>query len=64
MKVAVERDRCIGTGMCVLTAPAVFDQDADEAVVVLLDESPPETQRPAVEQAVARCPAAVIRLLS
>jgi ferredoxin len=63
MKVAVDRDRCIGAGMCVLTAPDVFDQDSDEAVVVLLDESPPETARPAVEQAVGRCPAAVIRLL-
>jgi ferredoxin len=64
MKVAVERDRCIGAGMCVLTAPTVFDQDPDEAVVVLLDESPPDTDRPAVQQAVDRCPAAVIRLLS
>lgn len=63
LKVAVERDRCIGAGMCVMLAPAVFDQDEDDAVVVLLDESPPETQRPAVEQAVGRCPAAVIRLL-
>jgi ferredoxin len=64
VKVAVERDRCIGSGMCVLTAPAVFDQDPDEAVVVLLEESPPETERAAVQQAVDRCPAAVIRLLS
>jgi ferredoxin len=64
MKVAVERDRCIGAGMCVLTAPTVFDQDPDEAVVVLLDESPPDTDRAAVQQAVDRCPAAVIRLLS
>lgn len=63
MKVAVERDRCIGAGMCVLIAPAVFDQDAAEAVVVLLDESPPDNERAAVEQAVSRCPAAVIRLL-
>jgi ferredoxin len=63
VKVAVDRDLCIGAGMCALTAPAVFDQDLDEAVVVLLDESPPETERAAVEQAVGRCPAAVIRLL-
>jgi ferredoxin len=64
MKIAVERDRCIGSGMCVLTAPSVFDQDPDDAVVVLRDESPPDTDRPAVQQAVDRCPAAVIRLLS
>jgi ferredoxin len=63
VKVTVERDVCIGAGMCVLTAPAVFDQDPEEAVVVLLDESPPETELPAVAQAVDRCPAAVIRLL-
>ncbi|MCA2216007.1 ferredoxin [Jidongwangia harbinensis] len=63
IRVATDRDRCIGSGMCVLIAPAVFDQDPDDAVVVLLDESPPETARPAVEQAVDRCPAAVIRLL-
>ncbi|GAB2621867.1 ferredoxin [Paractinoplanes abujensis] len=64
MKVALERDWCIGAGNCALTAPAVFDQDPDDAVVVLLDESPPETERAAVEQAIGRCPAAVIRLLS
>lgn len=62
MKVTVDRERCIGAGMCALTAPAVFDQDPDEAVVVLLDESPPERERPAVEEAVDRCPAGVITL--
>jgi ferredoxin len=64
VKIAVDRDRCIGSGMCAMTAPDIFDQDPDEAVVVLLDEAPPEAQRPAVQQAVDRCPAAVIRLLS
>jgi ferredoxin len=63
MKVATDRDRCIGSGVCVLVAPDVFDQGPDDAVVVLLDESPPESARAAVEQAVDRCPAAVIRLL-
>ncbi len=64
MRIAVQRDRCIGSGMCVLIAPAVFDQDPGEAVVLLLDESPPETARAAVLEAVDRCPAAVIALLS
>jgi ferredoxin len=62
MKVSVDRDLCIGAGNCALTAPAVFDQDVEEAVVVLLDESPPEGERTAVRLAVERCPAAVIRL--
>lgn len=62
MKVSVDRDLCIGAGNCALTAPAVFDQDVEEAVVILLDESPPETERAVVQQAVDRCPAAVIQL--
>ncbi|WP_127502619.1 ferredoxin [Actinoplanes solisilvae] len=62
MKVTVDRDLCIGAGNCALTAPAVFDQDVEEAVVILLDESPPESELVAVRQAVDRCPAAVIQL--
>jgi ferredoxin len=62
VKVTVDRERCIGAGNCALIAPSVFDQDLDEAVVVLLDESPPDDSRPAVQEAADRCPAAVIRL--
>jgi ferredoxin len=62
MKVYVDRDLCIGAGNCALFAPAVFDQEPDDAVVRLLDPSPPETERPAVREAVDRCPAAVIVL--
>ncbi|SNY23497.1 ferredoxin [Paractinoplanes atraurantiacus] len=63
MKVAVDRDHCIGAGNCAMTAPSVFDQDADEAIVILLTDSPPDSEQDAVQQAVDRCPAAVIRLL-
>ena len=61
MKVTVDAELCIGSGMCALTAPAVFDQDPAEAVVVLLDPEPPPEQHEAVLQAVQRCPAAVIQ---
>jgi ferredoxin len=63
MKVVVDTSLCIGSGTCALTAPAVFDQDPDEAVVVVLDGAPPEQERAAVELAVLSCPAAVIQLL-
>ena len=63
LKVVVDFSLCIGSGNCSMTAPAVFDQDEDGAVVVLLDESPPETQRAAVTLAVEQCPSAVIRIL-
>jgi ferredoxin len=63
VKVAVDASLCIGSGMCAMTAPAVFDQNEEEAVVILLDDSPPEIQREAVLLAVQRCPSAVIRAL-
>jgi ferredoxin len=63
MKVTVDTNLCIGSGMCALTAPAVFDQDADQAVVVLRDPAPPPSEHEAVLLAVQRCPAAVIQAL-
>jgi ferredoxin len=61
MKVSVDTGLCIGSGMCALTAPAVFDQNPEEAVVVLLDPEPPPAEHEAVLAAVQRCPAAVIQ---
>jgi ferredoxin len=63
MKVAVDTHLCIGSGTCALTAPAVFDQDPEEAVVVVLDPEPPPEQHEAVRSAVLHCPAAVISIL-
>ncbi|WP_280269547.1 ferredoxin [Nocardia wallacei] len=60
MKVTVDRQRCIGAGMCLLTAPAVFDQDEDDGTVVLLDAEPPPGAHEAVREAVQSCPAAAI----
>ena len=36
IKIAADRDVCIGAGMCVMTAPELFDQD-DDGIVVLLE---------------------------
>ncbi|MGW2563219.1 ferredoxin [Streptomyces sp. NPDC001514] len=60
MDVRVDRDRCLGAGMCALTAPQVFDQDEDEGLVVLLNARPPEEQHAAVRVASGVCPASVI----
>ncbi|MFF8606826.1 ferredoxin [Streptomyces sp. NPDC015346] len=60
MEIRVDRDRCLGAGMCALTAPAVFDQDEDEGLVVLLNARPPQERHAAVRVAAGVCPAAVI----
>ncbi|WP_031074492.1 ferredoxin [Streptomyces sp. NRRL S-118] len=60
MDIRVHRDRCLGAGMCALTAPAVFDQDEREGLVLLLDASPPQDQHPSVRMAAGACPASAV----
>lgn len=62
MRIEIEQDMCIGSGLCTLLAGEVFDQNDEEGVVVLLDERPPPHLHGAVREAVNRCPAAVIRV--
>ncbi|MEW1904610.1 MULTISPECIES: ferredoxin [unclassified Streptomyces] len=58
----VDRERCIGAGMCAMTAPDVFDQDPDDGLVLLLHAEPPAAHRAAVRMAVGVCPSGAIRL--
>lgn len=60
MKVEVDQHACVGSGQCLLTAPDVFDQRDSDAVVELLDATPPDELAPAVRNAAAGCPAGAI----
>ncbi|MFF9909959.1 ferredoxin [Streptomyces sp. NPDC013457] len=60
MDVRIDRDRCLGAGMCALTAPEVFDQDEDEGLVTLLDARPPREHHAAVRVAAGVCPASAV----
>ncbi|MEV4136000.1 ferredoxin [Dactylosporangium sp. NPDC049742] len=62
MRVSVDADKCIGSGVCVLVAGEVFDQRDDDGVVVLLAEHPAEEHQESVYEAANRCPAAVIEV--
>ena len=62
MKVTVDQDKCVSSGMCVMNAAEVFDQSDDDGVVVLLlDEPGPELAEDA-RKAAAACPAMAIHL--
>ena len=60
MRVEADQHLCVGSGQCVLTAPEVFDQRDEDAIVELLDDHPPAEQGDAVRNAAAGCPAAAI----
>ncbi|MFI0807531.1 ferredoxin [Streptomyces echinatus] len=60
LTVTVDRDRCVGAGMCALTAPAVFDQGDEDGRVVLLDTEPAPAHHAATHRAAELCPMAAI----
>lgn len=63
MRIVLDRDRCVGSGQCVLTAPDVFDQDDDVGLVVLRVNRPPVDREADVVEAARACPARVITVL-
>ena len=55
MRVVVDRDRCIGSGMCTTIAPALFDMD-DDGVLIVIKEAPAPNEQSSLLDAVACCP--------
>jgi ferredoxin len=62
MRVIADRDVCIGAGLCVLTVPAVFDQDEDGIVAPLVERVDP-ADAGAARRAVELCPSGALRAL-
>jgi ferredoxin len=62
MKVQADRDVCISAGNCVMVANAVFDQDDDGIVVVLVDNVP-EGEEDHAHEAVMLCPSQALRVV-
>ncbi|WP_367049356.1 ferredoxin [Streptomyces sp. Je 1-332] len=55
MNVHVDKERCVGAGMCALTAPSVFTQDDDGFSEVLPGRADGGGD-PLVREAVRACP--------
>lgn len=62
MKIVADRDKCIGAGMCALTAPAIFDQDPEDGRVILLSESPEAGSAETARAAIELCPSKALSL--
>lgn len=60
MKVAIERDGCIGCGMCAATCPEVFRLAEDGFAEV--HASPSEHTADKVKEAAEGCPVSVIKV--
>ena len=62
MKVSVDQDKCVSSGMCVMNASDVFDQRDDDGVVELLVEEPGPDLAEETRKAAAACPALAIHI--
>lgn len=62
MKVTVDQDKCVSSGMCVMNAAAVFDQRDEDGVVELLIDEPGPEYADETRAAAAACPAVAIHI--
>jgi ferredoxin len=61
MKVVVDFDRCQSNAVCMGIAPDIFEV-RDDGFLYILQENPPESARPKVEDAVRSCPTQAISI--
>jgi ferredoxin len=61
MRVVVDWNRCESNALCMAAAPDVFELEDDDTLTVL-DETPDESHRATVRDAVAACPKQAITL--
>ncbi|MFJ9888875.1 ferredoxin [Streptomyces sp. NPDC091287] len=62
MGVQVDKERCVGAGMCALTAPGVFTQDDDGFSEMLPGRTAGAGDHPLVREAVRACPVGAVSL--
>ncbi|GAB95510.1 putative 3Fe-4S ferredoxin [Kineosphaera limosa NBRC 100340] len=62
MRIEANPAVCIGAGQCVMTAPDVFDQRDEDAVVVVRQPRPGPADEAAAREAVGLCPSGALSL--
>ena len=62
MRIVADPDVCIGAGLCVATSEAVFDQNDDGVVLVLVDR-PEGADADAAREAATLCPSGALRVV-
>jgi ferredoxin len=59
-EISVDRERCLGSGLCIVYAPNTFAHD-DEAKAVVVDPTGDPVE--AIRNAVEACPTSALRLV-
>jgi ferredoxin len=62
MKVVADLEVCIGAGVCVMTAPEIFDQGDEDGLVRVLVELVPTEEERLAREAADLCPSAALSI--
>ena len=62
-KVVADTTKCMGNGVCVMTAPRVFTQGEDDGLVQVIRPFPDAEDWEALERAVNSCPSGTLRIV-
>jgi ferredoxin len=63
VRIVVDRDRCVGAGLCVLTLPDTFDQSEEDGRVVFLGAATMSPEQASLGRQAARlCPSGAVSL--
>lgn len=62
MYVTVDRDKCCGSGMCVMYAETVFQQDEVDGRVRVIKQNPIPIEHDGVRAAALACPVQAISI--
>jgi ferredoxin len=62
MRVTAQAERCVGSGMCALTASEIFGQDQNDGTVIVLQPEPAVALHEAARVAAYQCPSGAIQL--
>ncbi len=60
MKVVIDREACVGCGLCVEACPQVFDLDSENKAVSKMDTVPKDIEK-ACRDAASECPVDAIK---
>jgi ferredoxin len=63
LRILADRERCVGSGMCVVTEPRLFDQNEHDGRVELLAGRPGPDLVVGARDAVDLCPAGALSLV-
>lgn len=64
LEIKIDRERCIGSGECAMSAPAIFDIGDDDTAILVSDGPPWPASNDLLREIASHCPSHAISLVA